>query len=320
MRAIVCHHLAEDRSGLALEPNWPDPAPPGPGEVTVAISHAALNFPDLLMLSGGYQFRPEVPFIPGTEGSGTVITAGPGAEGWLGKRVLLGGRSGCFADRMTLAATGVRAIPDGLDNSQAAAFTVGALTAWVGLMTRGCLRPGERVLVTGAGGGMGLAAVALAVHEGAHVVAIASSDKRLAIAEAAGAHELVRIDRTAPEIAMRDIDIVFDPVGGALALPTIGALRRHGRYLIIGFAGGRSPPFPLNRALLKEIEILGVRAGEFARQDPAAGVRHIAAIDARAAVLRPHIGLIVPLAETAAAFAAMAAGRLAGKAVVAIAG
>jgi NADPH:quinone reductase len=316
MRALVCHHLADDRSGLRFEPGWPEPQPPGAGEVTVAISHAALNFPDLLMLSGGYQFRPEVPFIPGTEACGSVVAAGYGAEAWQGQRVLVGGRGGCFAERLTLPVAAIRAVPADLADAQAAAFTVGALTAWVGLMTRGRLQPGERVLVTGAGGGMGLAAVALAVNEGAHVVAIASTNERLAAARAAGAHDTIRIERAAPTIDRCDIDVVFDPVGGALALPVIGSLARRGRYLVIGFVGGRPGPFALDRALLQEIEVIGVRAGEYARQDPAAGRRHIAAIDARAAVLRPHIGLSVELSKGAAAFAAMAAGDVLGKAVL----
>lgn len=316
MRALVCHALSEDRSGLRLEADWPEPAAPGPGDVTIAIQHAALNFPDLLMLSGSYQFKPELPFIPGTEACGIVIAAGAGAEALLGQQVMVGGRGGCFAERVTVAASAVRAVPAGLSSPEAAAFTVGALTAWVGLMTRGRLHAGERVLVTGAGGGMGLAAVQLAVHEGAEVVAVASTPERLALAKAAGAHETLLIDRAAPDIARRDIDVVFDPVGGPLAHPALRTLRRNGRFLIIGFTAGRSPPFPLNRALIKEIEVLGVRAGEFARQDPAAGRRHIAAIDARAAALRPIIGLTVPLADGAAAFAAMAEARIAGKAVL----
>lgn len=303
---------------MALELDWAEPLPPGPNDVTVQLSHAALNFPDLLMLSGGYQFRPEMPFIPGTEGVGIVISVGTGAEPLLGQAVLVGGRGGCFAERMTVAKSAVRPIPPGLSQPEAACFTVGALTAWVALMTRGRLRRGERVLVTGAGGGMGLAAVALAVHEGAEVIAVASSEDRLAAARAAGAHETILIDRASPEIARRDIDVVFDPVGGALAMPAIRSLARAGRYLIIGFVGGRQDRFPFNRALLKEIEIIGVRAGEFARQDPAAGRRHIAAIDERAAALRPQIGLTLPLDRGAEAFAAMAAGNLTGKAVLEI--
>jgi NADPH2:quinone reductase len=286
--------------------------------VQVAVSHAALNYPDLLMLAGGYQFRPELPFIPGTEASGLVTATGPGAEAWAGRSVIIGARSGGFAERMTLPAAQVRAVPVGLSPAEAAAFTVGALTAWVGLMVRGRLQAGERVLVTGAGGGMGLAAVALARAEGAKVVAVASSSERLSLARDAGAHETILIDRAAPVIDRRDIDIVFDPVGGAVTMPAIRSLARGGLYLIIGFVGGRPDPFALNRALIKEIEIIGVRAGEQGRQDPAAGRAHIAAIDARAAVLRPVIGLEVPLERADAAFAAMAAGTLNGKAVIRI--
>jgi NADPH2:quinone reductase len=317
MRALVCHILADDRSGLVFEPDWPEPRTPAAGEVTVAISHASLNFPDLLTLSGGYQFKPELPFIPGTEATGTVIAAGAGAEALLGQTVIVGAR-GCFAERATVPMASVRALPAGLSPAEAAAFTVGALTAWVGLMVRGRLVPGETVLVTGAGGGMGLAAIALAAREGAHVVAVASSDERLALARAAGAHETLRIDRAAPAIDRRDVDIVFDPVGGALAMPAIRTLKRGGRYLIIGFAGGRPDPFPLNRALIKEIEVIGVRAGEQGRQRPGDAAGFIAAIDARAAALRPPIGLEVPLERGDEAFAAMAAGTLLGKAVLRI--
>jgi NADPH:quinone reductase len=316
MRALVCHHLADDRSGLHFETVWPDPPAPGPGEVQVAITATALNFPDLLMLSGGYQFRPETPFIPGTEASGTIIATGPGVALAAGARVILGARGGCFAERMTLPATSVRPIPKGLSGPEAAAFTVGALTAWVGLVERGRLRPGEHVLVTGAGGGMGLAAVALAASLGAQVTAIASTTDRLEAARRAGAHHLVEIERSAPTLYVKGIDLVFDPVGGALALPALRTLRRGGRFLIIGFTGGRPAPLPLNRVLLGEIEVIGVRAGEQGRQDPVAGRAHIAAIDGLAHKLRPQIGLTLPLAHGGDAFAAMAAGTLVGKAVL----
>ncbi len=316
MQALVCHALSPDLSGLKLEPHWPEPPVPGPGEVTVRMITVGLNFPDLLMLRGGYQFRPEVPFVPGTEGCGIVVAAGEECEAWANQRVMVGTRQGLLAERVTLAAAQVRAVPPELDDFQAAGFTVGALTAWVGLMVRGRLARGERLLVTGAGGGMGLAAVALGCHEGAHVTAVASSAEKLELARTAGAHELVLIDRATPQIAARDIDLVFDPVGGALFMPALRTLARGGRHAIIGFTGGQAPPFPLNRALLKEIEIIGVRAGEHGRQDPAAGVAALAAIDARAAALKPHIGLAYAPGAAKAAFAAMAAGELCGKAII----
>ncbi|MFZ4382357.1 MAG: zinc-binding dehydrogenase, partial [Sandarakinorhabdus sp.] len=268
MRAAVCSRLSDDLSGLALIDDWPEPPPPGPGEVQVAVQFVSLNFPDWLMLQGGYQYRPELPFIPGTEASGAVIAAGPGAEALMGQQVMLGGRSGMMAERVTLPARSVRAMPVGLSLAEAAAFTVGALTAWVGLVARGRIAAGERVLVTGAGGGMGRVAVQLAAHMGAHVVALASSPARLQLARAAGAHEAFLIDRATPEIPVRDIDLVFDPVAGPLVLPLVKALRRGGHYAIIGFTGGRGDAVPLNRLLLKEIELVGVRAGEQGRQDP----------------------------------------------------
>ena len=153
MRAMVCHRLTHDRSGLAFEPAWPEPLLAAAGEVTVALSHAALNYPDLLMLSGGYQFLPPLPFVPGVEGAGTVIAVGPGVDpALLGRDVIVGARNGLFAERITVPTTAVRRRPPALAPPAAAAFTVAALTAYVALVRRGRLVAGERVAVAGAGG------------------------------------------------------------------------------------------------------------------------------------------------------------------------
>lgn len=312
MRAFVCHALSADRSGLRFHADWPEPPPPGPGEVMLQIHTAALNYPDLLMLSGGYQFRPDLPYIPGTEGCGTIMAAGPGSEALLGQRMIITARQGLLADRITVPLAAVRPAPPSLSDAHAAAFTVGALTAWVGLVARGRLRAGERVLITGAGGGMGLAAVALARHFGAHVIAVASSQPRLAAASAA--HETLLIDRANPQIPHRNIDLVFDPVGGALTMPALKTLARGGRYAIIGFTAGQAPPLALNRVLLNEIEVIGVRAGEHGRRNPKSGAAAIAAIDTIA--LKPYIGLDLPLPQAPQAFTAMANNTLTGKAIL----
>lgn len=320
MRALVCHELSDDRSGTRLETGWPEPTAPGIGEVTVAMTAVALNFPDLLMLSGGYQLKPPLPFVPGIEGAGHIVAVGEDVSGELiGERVVVGARTGCLAERLTLPLAAVRSVPSGLHDAQAAAFTVGALTAWVALVERGRLAAGERVLVLGAGGGMGWAAVQLAHARGATVLAATSDPAKADLLRHAGADEVVVIDRAAPDFGgVKDIDIVFDPVGGALTMPALKTLRWGGRYLVIGFTGGGPATVPLNRLLLKGIEIVGVRAGEAGRQDPSAGARHLREIDALAAAgkLTPHIGVTVPLEQADDAFAAMAAGRVTGKAVV----
>lgn len=319
MKAWVCHHLSEDRSGLRFETAWPDAPLPAAGEVRVALKAAALNFPDLLMLSGGYQFKPELPFVPGVEGVGIVTDTGAGVDPALvGRRVVVGARSGCLAEAVTLGVESVRLAPNACSDAEAASYAVGALTAWVGLVERGRLMQWETLLVTGAAGGMGLAAVAMGKALGAHVIAAASDERKCAAARAAGAHETLVIDRTAPDFsALKDrVDVVFDPVGGALFAPAAQTLRWNGRYLLIGFAGGIPEPV----ALLNGIEIIGVRAGEFGRRDPAGGSRARAAIDALVASshYRPFIGMEAPLERADEAFAAMAAGTLIGKAVLRI--
>ncbi len=322
MRAWVCHELTADRSGLRFEPDWRDPPEPGPNQLRVRLTAAALNYPDLLMLSGGYQFRPELPFVPGVEACGIIDEVGEGLLGDLiGERVIVGARSGCLAELITVDAAQVRPVPAGLHDDEAAAHSVGTLTAYVSLAVRGRLQRGERLLVLGAGGGVGLAAVGTAKALGATVIAATSDAGKAEVIRAAGADELVIIDRDAPDLSALKgtIDIVYDPVGGAAFAPALGALAWNGRYLLVGFVAGQPSPPATNRLLLKGIEIIGVRAGEQGRRDPAGGAAAQRAIDALAeGGLRPHIGMKRPLERADELFAAMAEGTIVGKAVALI--
>jgi NADPH:quinone reductase len=323
MRAWVVEQLG-GVDALTLKA-LPDPAAPGPGEVTVGVSAVGLNYPDLLMLSGGYQYRPQLPFVPGMEGVGRVLAVGEGVSAdLLGHRLLLGGRTGLLSEQATLPLASLREVPEALTDAEAAGFTTGALTAWVALVARGRIAPGEHVLVLGAGGGMGLAAVSMAKALGAQVTAVASNPAKLAAAERAGADAVLLVDRTTPDLSAVKgaCDLVFDPVGGAAVQPALRALLRGGRYLVIGFVAGAPVAVPTNIALLKEIEIIGVRAGEAGRQDPALGRRAMAEIDriAREGKIHPIIGLEVPFERAPDAFRAMESGSLVGKAVIAMDG
>ncbi|WP_181160065.1 NADPH:quinone oxidoreductase family protein [Sandaracinobacter neustonicus] len=319
MRAWLVERLAGiDALRLA---ELPDPAAPGAGEVTMAVSAVGLNYPDLLMLSGGYQYKPPLPFTPGMEGVGRIVAVGEGVSGeLLGHRLLIGGRTGLLAEQVTLPLATLREVPEALSDAEAAGFTTGALTAWMALAERGRLAAGEHVLVLGAGGGMGLAAVAMAKALGAEVTAAASSLAKLEAARAAGADRLLLLDRDAPDLSTLKgaVDVLFDPVGGPAVGPGLKTLRRGGRYLVIGFVAGAPERVATNLALLKEIEILGVRAGEAGRQDPALGARAMHEIDriAGGGHLNPAIGLEVPFEQAPEAFRAMQDGTLLGKAVI----
>ncbi len=298
-----------------------EPEAPGPEQATIEMAAVGLNYPDLLMLSGSYQHKPTLPFTPGMEGVGRVIAVGEGVSGdLLGVRMMVGGRTGLLAERVTVPLSALRPAPDAFSDDEAACFTTAALTAWVSLVVRGRLKAGEHLLVLGAGGGMGLGAVSLGRALGAHVTAAASTESKRAAALAAGAHEVVEAARAAPDFSALKgaCDIVFDPVGGTCVLPALKSLRWGGRYLVVGFAGGPPVLLPTNLALLKGIELLGVRAGEAGRQDPEAGQRYLAAIDALAAEakLRPQIGLAVRFEDAPVAFRAMSDGVLTGKAVI----
>lgn len=321
MRAWVVHRL-EGVGALELH-DLPEPPAPAAGQVTVEVCAVGLNHPDLLMLTGGYQYRPALPFTPGMEGVCRIVSVGECVSPeLLGHRLLLGCRTGLLAERMTMPLAAFREVPEALSDAEAACFTTGALTAWVALVARGRIAAGEHLLVLGAGGGMGLAAVSLGKALGARVTAVASSPAKLDAARHAGADSCLQTGRQAPDLSSLKgaCDLLFDPVGGAHVLPALKTLRRGGRYLVIGFVGGAPVAVPTDLVLLEGSEIIGVRAGEAGRQNPGLGRRALSEIDRMAASgwLRPIIGLQVPFARAPDAFAAMQAGSLVGKAVIAM--
>lgn len=324
-RAWVCSALGGDLSGLGLQA-WPVPRC-GPDEVRVRVRAAALNFPDLLMAQGLYQHKPPLPFVAGMECAGEVEAVGAGVTTLRqGDRVCFGGRGGAFCERLVAPAALLRPLPAGMDFAQGAAYGVAALTAWVALVRRGALQRGETLLVHGAGGGTGLAAVQLGRFLGATVIASGSSASKLQAAREAGAHHQLLVRGGAPGLADEvkrltggaGADVIFDPVGGDLFDASVHCIAWGGRLLVIGFAGGRIATLPTNLALIKGFSVIGVRAGETARRDPQRGDENRRAVEALAArgLFRPHIGARYAFTQAKDAYRAMAERRVAGKIVL----
>jgi NADPH2:quinone reductase len=269
MRALVCEELG---SVSVAETKGPEPAA---GQIVIAVEAAGVNYVDGLFVHGRYQIKLPPPFVPGGEVAGTVSAVGPGVT-WPppGTRVVAVCGLGGFAERVAVPAAGAVAIPDTMDAPSAATFAQSHCTALFALRDRGGLAAGETVLVLGAGGGAGLAAVQVATALGATVIAGASSEDKRRAARAAGA--VAVLDTTGQSVkdaarAFSDggVDVVYDPVGGDLADPALRSLRQGGRYLVIGFASGTIPSLPLNQVLLRNRAVIGVDWGAWSMADAA---------------------------------------------------
>ncbi|KIZ33014.1 MULTISPECIES: NADPH:quinone oxidoreductase family protein [Rhodopseudomonas] len=319
--AVVCRELGPPET-LRLESF--ERRPLAAGEVRVAVHAAGINFPDILMCAGEYQLKPELPFIPGVEAAGDVIEIAEGVEGVaLGDRVIAKLRFGGYADEVVVAATQLTPMPRAFDYAEAATYLAGHGTAWHGLVERGQLQPGEVLLVHGAGGGVGLAAVELGKHLGAMVIAVASSEEKLAVARAKGADHGVLYGTEPFRDAVKRItdgrgaDVVFDPVGGEIFEQSLRCINWGARLLVVGFTGGIGMA-RTNLVLMKGASVLGVRAGEAVRKNPALGVRRIAALLdlAEQGKLRPNISHRVPLAQWADAMRLLIDRRAIGRVVL----
>ena len=273
MKAMVCAQFAPID---AL--SYGDFAAPeaGPGEVVIDVAAAGVNYPDVLIVQGKYQTKPSVPFVPGSEASGRIAAVGEGVEGFApGDRVIAFTGSGSFAQQVRVPATQVWPVPDGVDLDIAAGIAITYGTSYHALKDRAGLKPGETLLVLGAGGGVGLTAVELGKRMGARVIAAASSAEKLALAQVQGADELIDYaqedlrERTKELTCSKGVDVVYDPVGGAMNLTAVKSLAWGGRLLIVGFAGGEIPSIPANLLLLKSASALGVLWGNSVRADPA---------------------------------------------------
>ncbi len=319
MKAIVCRALSDDIACVKLEEVTLPPL--GPREARVRIRAAAVNFPDILTIQGKYQHKPELPFTPGTEAAGDVIAIGNAVTNVkIGDRVIVGG-IGCYAEEVQRDASTLRLMPDGVGYAEAASFTVGYLTGYVALVRRAELQKGEWLLVHGAAGGMGLAAVDLGKSLGARVIATASTEEKRAFLKSYGADHVLPSSgfrEQVKEITGGGADVIYDPVGGDVFDESTRCIAFNGRILIIGFTSGRIPSINVNMPLIKGYSIVGVRAGEYGRKFPEKGRENMAAIDKLLAEgkIRPHISAGYPLAKAVEAMQSLQTRKAIGKVII----
>jgi NADPH:quinone reductase len=322
MKAILCRRFcAPDDLELA---DIPQPQA-GPGEAVVRVKAAALNFFDTLIIAGKYQHKPPFPFSPAAEFAGVVESVGTGVTDVVpGDRVMANIGWGAAREAVAVPARHLVKLPDTLDFEHAAGLTVTYGTTLYALRVRGQLKAGESLVVLGASGGTGLAAIEIGKIMGARVIACASSDEKLDFARAHGADETVNYATEDLRNALkklggeRGIDVIYDPVGGPYAEPALRSLGWEGRYLVVGFAAGEIPKLPLNLVLLKSCDIRGVLWGSWVRREPLAQRDLMTEIVRRCGEgrLSAHVQTVYPLAETAAALKAIAARKVMGKIVL----
>jgi len=320
MKALVVDALAQDFSRVSLR-DLPMPAL-GPGQVRVKVEAASLNFPDLLMLKGEYQFKPELPFVSGMDFAGVVDAVGEGVGLKAGDRVAGGAKTGAFAEYTVADAAGLSPVPVRMSFSQAAAYPATYTTAHVSLIERGMLKAGEWLLVHGASGGVGMAAIDVGRIIGARIIATTGSSEKAAALKAYGADEVIVLpgfrERVKEITGGRGADVIFDPVGGDVFDESTRCIAFAGRLLVVGFAGGRIASVNTNMPLIKGFSVVGVRAGEYGRQFPAEGRRIREAIWrwAEEDTTRPAVFAELPLERWRAAFELMRDRGLVGKVIL----
>ncbi|MDF9754085.1 NADPH2:quinone reductase [Pseudomonas sp. TE6288] len=324
MKALLCKALGPARDLVLEEVASPVPKK---NEILLDVHAAGVNFPDTLIIEGKYQFKPPLPFSPGAEAAGVVAAVGEKAGAFkVGDRVMALTGWGAFAEQVAVPFYNVLPMPADMDFTTAAAFGMTYGTSMHALTQRGQLKAGETLLVLGASGGVGLAAVEIGKALGARVIAATSSAEKLAIAKAAGADELVDYSQASLKDEIKrltggqGVDVIYDPVGGELFDQAVRGLAWNGRLLVVGFASGTIPQLPVNLALLKGAAVVGVFWGAFAQRQPednAANFRQLFAWHAEGK-LKPLVSQTYPLAEGGAAIERLAQRQAAGKLVVTV--
>jgi NADPH:quinone reductase len=320
MRAVVCGSYGPPED-LTVD-DVADPTP-GPGQLLVRVHAAAVNFPDVLLIAGKYQVKIPVPFTPGSELAGEVVAAGDGASFGPGDRVFGATPTGAFAELALLDAHQVSAVPDGIDFASAAAFGVTYRTAYHALRSVAQVAEGDWVVILGAAGGVGQAALDLAVGMKARVLAAASTEDKLEICRQRGAEATIAYDRDDLKSAIRELTgggarVVIDPVGGRYAEPALRGLARGGTFITLGYAAGSIPAIPLNLVLLKDITIRGMEIRTFTADHPDDAARDIRELQQMFADgrIQPYIGARFPLADAAKALRHVAERKAVGKVVI----
>jgi NADPH2:quinone reductase len=297
----------------------------GPGQVVVSVKAAGVNFPDVLIIQGKYQFKAELPFSPGGEVAGVIKEIGEGVQGFKpGDRVIAGGTYGGFAQEFVTEAGRLIAMPDAMDFVPASAFVLTYGTSYHALKDRAQLKPGETLLVLGASGGVGLSAIQIGKAMGARVIAAASSEAKLRVCQDNGADELINYAqddlraRIKAITAGRGVDVVYDPVGGPYSEPALRDMAWNGRFLVVGFAAGDIPKVPLNLALLKGCAIVGVFWGAFTRNQPQDNRRNNEELLQMylEGKVKPHIHATYPLERAAEALNEVMNKKVSGKVVL----
>lgn len=320
MKALVCEGLAEDFSRVALrEIATPEPKR---GEVRVKVEAVSLNFPDLLMLKGLYQHKPDIPFVIGSDFAGVVDATGEGVAAWKPGDRVAGGARGAFGEFAVAGADGLSRVPDGVPMVAAAAYPAAYVTAYVGLVERGELKRGETLLVHGASGGVGLAAMDVGRLLGARVIATTGSMSKATALKGHGAEEVLPAtgfrERVKELTRGRGADVIYDPVGGDTFDDSTRCIAFNGRLLVVGFAGGRIASVATNIPLIKGFSVIGVRAGEYGRQLPERGkiVRETIWRWLAEGKTHPAVFAELPIERWEEAFGLMRDRRLVGKVVL----